>query len=68
MYEEKIKEKIWKNWVLKGDLDKAEMNYESSFPVAEKIYNEIGFGLPKINYISYKRLTYLKRIFSQLYI
>jgi dTDP-4-amino-4,6-dideoxygalactose transaminase len=54
-----FKQDIWKNWIIKGDIDKIAKNYNSEFYNAQKVYNSIGIGLSKNYFLSKLRLRQL---------
>lgn len=50
----------WRDWVLRGDLERAAFNYSSSFPKAERVFAHSGLGLGKMNFLSSGNLRHLK--------
>lgn len=51
----------WQDWIHKGDTASAQLNYQGSFPVAQGVFESMGVGVPKINYLSKTRLKNLMR-------
>lgn len=56
----------WKDWVLKGDIDRVEKNIHGSFPVAQRVFDAVGIGIPKANFLSRARLGDLIKQFEAL--
>lgn len=54
-----FRENNWKDWVLKGDIERAEKNYHSDFQIAQRVFDSVGIGLPKSNFLSRARLRHL---------
>lgn len=54
-----FREDRWRDWVLKGDMERAGENFHCIFPVARKIYESEGMGLGKMNFLSSSNLRYL---------
>jgi dTDP-4-amino-4,6-dideoxygalactose transaminase len=42
----------WRDWVLRGDLDRIDRNYQHKFEASEYVYEEIGLGFAKNNFLS----------------
>ncbi|MBY3109298.1 hypothetical protein HFO68_32940 [Rhizobium laguerreae] len=42
----------WRDWILRGDIERVADNYASAFPNAEKLYQSKGFGFGKPNFLS----------------
>lgn len=61
-----FKEGSWRRWILKGDLERIQSNYSRSFPVAQRVYDSLGLGLNKSNFLSSQNLNYLKRQLQSL--
>ena len=49
----------WKDWVLKGDIDRVAKNFHGDFPVAQRVFDSTGIGLPKTHFLSNARLRHL---------
>ena len=47
-----FREGHWRDWVLRGDLDRVERNYKHKFANSEHVYEEIGLGFSKNNFLS----------------
>jgi hypothetical protein len=51
----------WKDWILKVDTEKVKMNYQKVFSNATEVYEQVGFGFSKRNFLSRRNLQYLIR-------
>lgn len=60
-----FKNNEWKKWILKGDIEKADYNYNRMFINSNKVYASSGFGLGKMNFMSIDNVTYLFNILSK---
>ena len=49
----------WRDWVLKGDIDRIARNFHGGFPVAQRVFDSTGVGLPKTHFLSKARLRHL---------
>ncbi len=56
-----FREEKWKEWVVKGDIQRIGENYHQRFPVAEKVYQTQGMGLGKMNFLSSSNRRYLRK-------
>lgn len=56
-----FKEGTWKDWIIRGDIERAQVNYQSTFSGAEQVYTEMGIGLGKMNFLSAGNLAHLKK-------
>ena len=56
----------WREWVLRGDIERVGRNYSSGFPAAQRIYRELGFGLGKMNFMSDENFQRLKASISEI--
>lgn len=56
-----FREDKWKDWVVKGDMQRISENYHHGFPVAGKIYESQGMGLGKMNFLSPSNRRYLRK-------
>lgn len=56
----------WRDWVLKGDIDRLAKNIHGEFPVAQRVFDSVGIGLPKENFLSKARLGHLIKQFENL--
>jgi dTDP-4-amino-4,6-dideoxygalactose transaminase len=52
----------WRDWVLRGDIDRVEKNNAGGFPAAEQIFAHSGLGLGKINFLSTGNRRHLKTV------
>ncbi len=57
----------WKEWILKGDLERIEKNYGFHFPNAQQVYDHGGIGLAKMNFLSAENLKHLKSTLEKIY-
>lgn len=56
-----FREHHWKDWITKGDIGRVSRNFGGDFPVASRVVDSDGVGLPKINFLSGARLKQLMR-------
>jgi perosamine synthetase len=56
----------WENWLPKADLTRTRSNYASTFSVAERVYDHLGLGLAKMNFLSQENLRYLMKQIDSL--
>lgn len=49
----------WRDWLLKGDIDRVAKNFHGDFPVAQRVFCSTGIGLPKTHFLSRARLRHL---------
>lgn len=42
----------WRDWILRGDIDRVGANNDGPFPVAERVFGHVGLGLGKTNFLS----------------
>jgi dTDP-4-amino-4,6-dideoxygalactose transaminase len=54
-----FKQGLWKDWILRGDLDRVAHNYSRNYENSELVYNESGMGFLKSNFVSEGSLNYL---------
>ena len=59
-----FKQGSWEQWILVGDIDNIKKNYSADFPNAKIIYEALGIGLGKMNFLSKGNLSYLKENLS----
>jgi dTDP-4-amino-4,6-dideoxygalactose transaminase len=50
----------WRDWILRGDLDRVGRNYAEPFPIASRVLSQTGIGLGKTNFLSTGNLKHLK--------
>lgn len=50
----------WKDWILRGDIQRVANNYLGSFPVAKKVYQQKGLGIGMMNLLSKGNIKHLK--------
>ena len=60
----------WKDWILAGDLDFVEENYNQDYKNASIVYSKSGLGLMRNNFMTEKSainvIKKLKKIFGDL--
>jgi len=49
----------WQDWVLRGDVDRVERNYNHRFVNSEEVYESLGMGFAKENFLSRDRVRLL---------
>jgi dTDP-4-amino-4,6-dideoxygalactose transaminase len=45
-----FKNKTWKDWIVKGDLDSLDAKYSMPFPIAEQVFERTGFGINRSHF------------------
>ena len=50
---------IWKDWILRGDIERVSSNYHREYPNAQWVFGMAGLGLGKENFLSANKLKYL---------
>ena len=61
-----FREGYWKDWILKGNFQNIEKNYQRKFENSEQVYQRLGLGFLKNNFLSKKNVKYLIRILSRI--
>lgn len=61
-----FREGRWREWILRGDLDRIAANYSAPYPSARRLFNTGGVGLSKMNFLSSGNLGHLKRVLSKV--
>jgi len=56
----------WRDWILRGDLDRVGRNNEGPFPVAGRVFAHNGLGLGKTNFLSSGNRKYLQSVLHSL--
>ncbi|OSI28346.1 DegT/DnrJ/EryC1/StrS family aminotransferase [Bradyrhizobium canariense] len=56
----------WRDWILRGDIDRVAANNTSSFPAAERVYAQSGLGLSKSNFLSDGNRKHLDSVIQSL--
>jgi dTDP-4-amino-4,6-dideoxygalactose transaminase len=56
----------WRDWILRGDIDRIERNNSGPFPVAERVFARDGIGLGKSNFLSAGNRTHLQSVLRSL--
>ncbi len=54
-----FKQGKWQDWVLRGDLRRVERNYNHKFVNSEEVYESLGMGFSKENFLSRDRVKLL---------
>jgi dTDP-4-amino-4,6-dideoxygalactose transaminase len=60
------KEGIWKEWIIKGDIERLEANYNYYFEDSNKLYLNTGIGIMKSNFLSGKAVKRLINIIDKI--
>jgi dTDP-4-amino-4,6-dideoxygalactose transaminase len=56
----------WRDWILRGDIDRVEKNNDGPFPVAERVFARDGVGLGKTNFLSAGNRAHLQSVLRSL--
>lgn len=56
----------WRDWILRGDIDRVGKNNDGTFPVAERIFADGGMGLGKTNFLSAGNRKHLQSVLRSL--
>jgi dTDP-4-amino-4,6-dideoxygalactose transaminase len=56
----------WRDWILRGDIDRVGKNNGGQFPVAERVYARDGLGLGKTNFLSAGNRKHLQSVLHSL--
>lgn len=56
----------WRDWILRGDIDRVEANNNASFRVAERVFAHEGLGLGKTNFLSVGNRNHLQTALHSL--
>jgi dTDP-4-amino-4,6-dideoxygalactose transaminase len=56
----------WRDWILRGDIDRVGKNNGGPFPVAELVYARDGLGLGKTNFLSAGNRKHLQSVLYSL--
>lgn len=56
----------WRDWILRGDVERVARNNNGPFPAAERLFAHDGFGLGKRNFLSAGNLSHLKSVLRAL--
>ncbi|MDP1533398.1 MAG: hypothetical protein Q8L92_07425, partial [Rubrivivax sp.] len=56
----------WRDWILRGDIDRVGKNNGGSFPVAERVFAHDGLGLGKSNFLSAGNRKHLQSVLRSL--
>jgi hypothetical protein len=55
----------WREWILKGDMDRIAANYRMDFPNLREVYQATGLGIPNVHLFSPSRLRNLKNVIAK---
>jgi dTDP-4-amino-4,6-dideoxygalactose transaminase len=58
---------IWRKWLLRGDLPKLQQNYAGQYPNAKRVFENLGMGLGKMNFLSPENIKHLKKSFEAIF-
>jgi dTDP-4-amino-4,6-dideoxygalactose transaminase len=61
-----IRSGAWRDWILRGDIDRVEENNGGRFPVAERLFARDGLGLGKTNFLSAGNRAHLQSVLRSL--
>ena len=56
----------WREWSFHADATRVAANYAGDFPVARRVYESLGIGLGKMNFLSSNNLRHLGRQIDEL--
>jgi dTDP-4-amino-4,6-dideoxygalactose transaminase len=56
----------WRDWILRGDIDRVARNNDGPFPVAERVFVHDGLGLGKTNFLSAGNRNHLLSVLHSL--
>lgn len=56
-----FRENAWEDWLPRCNLPRTRANYQSDYPVAQKVFQSTGIGLGKMNFLSNQNLLHLMR-------
>jgi dTDP-4-amino-4,6-dideoxygalactose transaminase len=56
----------WRDWILRGDIDRVGKNNSGPFPVAERVFAHDGLGLGKTNFLSAGNRKHLETVLRVL--
>jgi dTDP-4-amino-4,6-dideoxygalactose transaminase len=59
-----FKNGTWKEFTLKGDINRINENYNGDFKTAQHVFDYTGLGLNKMNFLSKSNFELLKSVFS----
>ncbi|MGA9996657.1 MAG: DegT/DnrJ/EryC1/StrS family aminotransferase [Pyrinomonadaceae bacterium] len=55
----------WREWVVRGNTERVQHNYDESFPNAQEVYDNLGMGFSKDNFASKERVKRLVKALDQ---
>jgi dTDP-4-amino-4,6-dideoxygalactose transaminase len=55
----------WKDWVVRGDIERVERNYRTNFVGSEAVYEGLGLGFARESFLSKDRVKFLIRQLDQ---
>lgn len=56
-----FREGFWRDWILRGDVCRVERNYNQTFVNSEEVYQNLGLGFSRDNFLSRDRVKFLIR-------
>lgn len=54
-----FREGSWRDWILRGDVCRVERNYNQTFVNSEEVYQNLGMGFSRDNFLSRDRVKFL---------
>jgi perosamine synthetase len=54
-----FREGFWRDWILRGDVCRVERNYNQTFVNSEEVYQHLGMGFSRDNFLSRDRVKFL---------
>jgi dTDP-4-amino-4,6-dideoxygalactose transaminase len=54
-----FKDGSWRDWILRGDACRVEKNYNQTFVNSEEVYDRLGLGFTRDNFVSRERVKLL---------
>ena len=54
-----FREGSWRDWILRGDVCRVERNYNQTFVNSEEVYQNLGMGFARDNFLSRDRVKFL---------
>jgi dTDP-4-amino-4,6-dideoxygalactose transaminase len=61
-----FRSEAWRDWILRGDIDRVAKNNKGPFPAAERTFGHEGFGLGKTNFLSAGNRKHLHSVLHSL--
>ena len=61
-----FRSEAWRDWILRGDVDRVAKNNKGPFPAAERTFGHDGLGLGKANFLSAGNRKHLHSVLDSL--